>query len=59
MASGFTWGHMIRKRMGLPPLFLLPSYFPPVFPLFEQSQFLSYLDCTLATVYNRRMDHAR
>src|SRR6266487_5909861 len=37
MASGFTWGHMIRKRMGLPPLFLLPSYFPPVFPLFEQS----------------------
>ena len=27
MTSGLTLGNMIRKRMGLPPLFLSPFYF--------------------------------
>src|SRR5260370_7664174 len=44
MASGFTFGNTIRKRMGLPPLFLSPSYFTPVLPLFEQSLRQRYLD---------------
>jgi len=44
MASGFTLGNTIRKRMGLPPLFLFPSYFTPVVPLFEQSQIYQEID---------------
>jgi hypothetical protein len=37
IASGLTLGNTIRKRMGLPPLFLFPFYFTPVLPLSEQS----------------------
>jgi predicted ATPase len=44
IASGLTLGNTIRKRMGLPPLFLFPFYFTPVLPLSEQSQLLLLLD---------------
>jgi hypothetical protein len=37
ITSGLTLGNMIRKRMGLPPLFFSPCYFTPLLPLVEQS----------------------
>jgi hypothetical protein len=46
IASGFTLGNIIRKRMGPPPLFLSPSYFTPLLPLVEQSP----LSCPIATI---------
>jgi len=44
IASGFTFGNKIRKRMLLPPLFLFPFYFTPVLPLSEQSLHIRNVD---------------
>jgi hypothetical protein len=51
IASGFTLGNIIRKRMGPPPLFLSPSYFTPLLPLVEQSPRFPQLDAFAMTCY--------